>query len=65
MITLNVVGPAMFQGVLQECADEGLWFRLDFDNNVTKGANQVCVISVMTEDGSAVGECSSCILVCF
>ena len=58
-MTLNVVEPAMFQGVLQECANERLWFQLDFTNNMRKGASEQCVISVMTEDGSAVGECIS------
>ena len=47
----------MFSGTLQECADEGLQFRLELVGAVTKGPNQQCVISVMTEDGSAVGEC--------
>ena len=55
-ITLNAVEPVMFQGVLQECADEGLRFRLDFASDVRKGPNSECVISVMTEDGSAESE---------
>ena len=48
----------MFQGALQECADEGLWFRLDFASGVRKGPNSECVISVTTEDGSAESEYS-------
>ena len=54
-VTLNVVEPMMFSGSLQEFA--GLRFRLELAGAVMKGPNQQCVISVMTEDGSAVGEC--------
>ena len=47
----------MFSGALQECADERFSFRLELAGAVTKGPNSVCTISVMTEDGSAMGEC--------
>ena len=56
-VTLNVVKPMMFSGSLQVCADERLRFRLELAGAVMKAPNQQCVISVMTEDGSAVGEC--------
>ena len=56
VITLNVVEPPSFQGSLQECSNDALWFRLDFANSIRKGPGRECTIFVETEDGSAVGE---------
>ena len=47
----------MFEGMLQECADEGLWFRLQFDSDVRKADGRECTISVRTENGTALCKC--------
>ena len=41
--------------IVTECSDEGFYFDISIINGVRKGPDIQCVISVFTEDGSALG----------
>ena len=41
--------------IVTECSDEGFYFDISIINGVTKGPGIECIISVITEDGSALG----------
>ena len=43
----------MFEGMLQECTDERLLFRLEFGSGVSNSPGSGCNVAVRTENGSA------------